>query len=166
MSMDERSVKRITKIVNRAITDEWFAIYQYWIGSVILAENYPDVISQFSEHLQDELKHATELAGWLRQFPRVEHLPYALSELPKNQYCGYIFPSGNVAVALVNDAIDGERCAIEFYETTLDIIDRQLPGEVSELRAILSRILDKEKEHLKDLQTLIKYNFEYKFFFT
>jgi len=151
--MAEDITKSLALAVRKAIADEWFAQYQYWIGAVIVDDENEDVVHEFVQHEQEEWDHATELAGWLRGIPRVERLPYSLSELPHKQHCGYIWPSGNTRQAVVNDAIKGEKCAINFYETTL----QRISGNTyygPDIGSLLEEILAKEKEHLRDLGKL------------
>jgi len=154
MARGNNEIKFVAKNVQKAITDEWYAHFYYWIGSVIAGDEAKHVIEQFREHSSDEYDHANELALWLRNFPREATLPYAISELPKNQYCGDIFPSGNTVSALLLNAIKGEKCAIDFYDAflvdiyTMDFYERNLIEE------ILERILEKEREHLVDLERL------------
>lgn len=145
--------KIIAGFVREGITDEWLAHFQYWIGSVIVEESREDVIQQFVEHSSDEYDHATDLASWLRNFPRDAHLPYAMSELT-HPYCGYVYPTGITAAALLHDNIQGEKCAVKFYTHFLaELSDRRYSG--TDLGGLLEEILAKEKEHLRDLEKLI-----------
>ena len=67
------------KYAERALADEWFAHYQYWLGSVIVSDEYENVILQFVEHSGDEYDHATELAAWLYYVPREGKIPYSMN---------------------------------------------------------------------------------------
>lgn len=155
MVADNRGTRIAARYVEQAISDEWFAHYQYWVGSVIMSPDYEDVITQFIEHSVDEYEHATWLAGWLRNVPRAGLIPYAPSELSRHQYCGYIYPTGNFPAPLIADNIRGEHCAITFYYKFLkDISDKEYYG--SDLGEMLERILEKEQEHKADLYELSK----------
>ena len=156
MTRGDEEIEFVTKHVREAITDEWFAHFQYWIGSVIVGDRCEHVVDQFKEHSVDEYDHAAELAMWLRNFPRKFALPYAMSELPKHQYCGYIYPSGNTVQTLVLDAIRGERCAIDFYDAFLVDIYTMDFYERNPVEKMLERILEKEREHRADLEHLLE----------
>ena len=151
--------KMLAKLARTAITDEWHAHFQYWIGSIIMSPQIDHIVFEFREHAENEFDHATKLGMWLRNVPRDAHLPYALSEL-KSPYCGYIFPAGNQPYSLVADAIKGEQCAIEFYTKFIEI-ESETEHIGSDLARILREILDDEKDHLIDLQKiqdLLKYH--------
>jgi len=143
--------------VERALADEWFAHYQYWFGTVTVSDKYENVILQLVEHSSDEYDHATELAAWLARVPREGRIPFALSEvgLRGKQHCGYVHSSGNTPIAIIQDAIKGESCAIRFYTKFINDISRA-DYFGSDLGDILEEILAKEKEHLSDLEKLRK----------
>jgi bacterioferritin len=143
-------------LAERAIADEWFAHFQYWLGSVLIDDRNEDVIFQFAEHSSDEYDHATELAVWLGKNSmddRIPHAPYQMGG--RKEYCGYIYPSGRTPESFIDDAMKGERCAIAFYTEFISRAHR-VEGYGMGLGIILETILDKEKEHLADLEKLRK----------
>ena len=148
----------LTTQILSAISDEWFAHYQYWIGSLIVDARYSDVISQFQEHSRDEFDHAIQLAHWVSATGNAAALPFATNELPRHQHCGYTYPSSRDPKDLIQESIDGERCAIEFYSNLLYGMRRARMSEGDRsnerLETILREILNKEKEHLADLKSL------------
>jgi len=154
--MDNSGTRLVAKYVEKALADELFAHYQYWLGSVIVADDFETVISQLVEHMGDEEDHATELAAWLSRVPREGKIPYSMSEIGSlgKQECGYIYPSGNTPGSLVADALKGEKCAIKFYTKFLDEIS-QVEYYGSGLARSLEIILAKEKEHARDLEKLL-----------
>jgi len=139
--------------VELAVHDEWFAVYQYWVGSVLIADEYENVILQFVEHSGDEHDHATELAMWLignvsqdGKFP----LPTTLLEVTGRYHCGGVKSLTSYPDSLITDNLGAERCAIEFYTGFLKkVSDRDLVK-------LLKRILVKEKEHECDLERLLQ----------
>lgn len=150
----EDDTKRIAVNVQAAISDEWYAHYYYWLGSVIMSPPLEFVMDEFKEHALNEYEHATKLAGWLRMVPRQARLPYTMSELIRNKsVCGSIFPSGNVPSALIADAIEGEKCAIVFY-SKLDELMETSEFYGSDLIDIVKEILRDEKKHIADLYQL------------
>ena len=153
--MDTAGPILVAKYAEKALSDELFAHYQYWLGSVIVPDEYENVISQFVEHASDEEDHATELAVWLSHVPRDGKIPYAMAEIGSRgkQECGYIYPSGNIPSSLIADALKGEKCAIKFYTRFLDDIS-QVEYYGGGLARSLETILAKEKEHAKDLEKL------------
>jgi len=153
--MDSAGTTLAARYAEMALADELFAHYQYWLGSVIVSDEYETVISQFVEHASDEEDHATELAVWLSYIPREGKIPYSMAEIGSRgkQECGYIYPSGNIPSSLIADALKGEKCAIKFYTRFLDDIS-QVEYYGGGLARSLETILAKEKEHAKDLEKL------------
>lgn len=147
----------VAKRLEMALADEWMAHYQYWIGSILVDDNYESVVAQFVEHSGQEYDHATEIGAWLlKNAPRDGKVPMSLDDLLRGpQHCGYKVPSDISPRALVDDSIQGEACAIRFYSELLkDIEGREYHG--SNLEDMLKWILSDEKTHMSDLQKLLR----------
>jgi bacterioferritin len=136
--------------LNRAVSDEWLAFYQYWIGAQVAAGPLePKVTEEFMQHAMDEYGHATTIAK--RIYALKGQLPLTPRQWWLNHYCGYVMPTNPMTVSLLAQNIKAEGCAIGFYEglsdqiVTLDPITRDL----------LQPILEKEKEHRRDLVEIL-----------
>ena len=144
----------ISDRIEKAISDEWMAHYQYWLGSVLLGDRYENVVLEFVEHSSDEYDHATDLAVWLRKHMALAgEVPLSLEVLLKSRHCGYVVPVMNDPHSLIQDAIKGERCAIQFYNSILGVIAGK---EYHTLDEMLEWILGEEKKHLSDLEKLLR----------
>jgi len=155
MNRSEVVVPKVVDLAQRALADEWFAHYQYWLGSVVVSDEWEDVIFQFVEHSSDEYDHATELAAWLTT-NLWGKVPGILPEVGNGKLygCGYIRPRTDDPRSLVEENLRGERCAIQFYTGFIEIALRT--GYSADLGTILERILAKEKEHAADLEKLLR----------
>ena len=148
--MEQR--QSIILLVKRAIGDEWLAITQYWADAILIDAENEDVIDEFVEHRDDETDHANELGFWLQDIPCSGGIPKSLDEILKNQTCGYVYPSGHGPNDLLQDTIRAEKCAVEFYSDFIRVVRKsEFKGD---LGPILDGILEKEKEHLRDLERL------------
>ena len=156
---DERDTREdvtgwLGKSVRQAIADEWFAQYQYWVGVVIIDAENEDVIQEFVQHEGDEWDHATDLAFWLQGIPNAVKIPRGMRDIVDGpRHCGYIQPVENTRSQLLRDGMQGERCAIGFYEMIVEkISDKYYYGP--DIGTLLEEILTNEKEHLRDLEKL------------
>ena len=142
-------VKKLTKLLNKALADEWLAYYQYWIGAkVAVGMMRPQVVAELTEHAADELRHADMLVERIMTLgaePIIE---------PKEWYdqtnCGYETPSDPNTKKLVEQNIDGERCAIKVYQQLLDFVQ----GKDSVTEEMVKEILADEIEHEEDLEAI------------
>ena len=144
----------VVEEIEKAISDEWMAHYQYFLGAVIIDPKYEDVMTEFVEHSSQEYDHATELASWLWKSAERGSVPLSLDLLVRTRHCGYTVPRVATPSGLLQDNINAETCAVEFYTGLL----RDLAGRGgyfgTEIIEILGWILDEEKKHLRDLQEL------------
>lgn len=55
-------VKEVVKLLNKALADEWLAVYQYWAGSKVAVGRMRGIIAkELEEHANEELEHANKL---------------------------------------------------------------------------------------------------------
>ena len=53
----------IIEQLNKRLSEEWLAAYQYWVGSyVVIGQLRPNVQDTLEEHGKEELEHASQLA--------------------------------------------------------------------------------------------------------
>ena len=139
----------LIKKLNKALADEWLAYYQYWIGAKVVTGIMREaVVVELIEHATDELRHAGMLVDRIMQLggdPLLE---------PKDWYdetnCGYEVPSDYQVKKILEQNIEGERCAIKVYSDLLDFVQ----GKDSVTEEIVREILHDEVEHEDDLEAL------------
>ena len=142
-------VEELIKLLNRAYADEWLAYYQYYIEEKVVKGIMKDAaIAELNQHAQDELRHADMVAQRILQLGGTPLLN------PKEWFvhtnCGYEEPKNFDVVAILEDAIKGEQCAIKTYS---DIIEVTQNKDIVTYD-IVSQILADEVEHEEDLVAL------------
>lgn len=141
--------QEVTALLNRAYADEWLAYYQYYIEEKVVKGIMKDAaIAELQQHATDELRHADMVAQRILQLGGTPLLN------PKEWFthtnCGYEEPKDFDVVAILEDAIKGEQCAIETYSQILDITRNKDIVTYD----IASQILADEVEHEEDLVAL------------
>jgi len=144
-------------LLNRAYADEWLAYYQYYIESKVIKGIMKDsIIAELNQHATDELRHADMIAGRILQLGGTPLLNP--KEWFKQTNCGYEEPKDFDVLAILEDSIKGEQCAIETYSKLVDITkDKDIVTY-----DIVSEILADEVEHEEDLQGLYEDITEFK----
>jgi len=143
--------QKIIDELNKALSDEWLAYYQYWAGSKVIKGMLKDVvIKELVEHANDELRHANMLAD------RIIQLNGTIVLSPKDWYkltnCGYDAPEDPEVVPILKQNIKGEQCAIETYVKLLELVrDKDIITE-----RIIEEILIDEVEHENDLENILE----------
>ncbi len=142
-------ISEVVRLLNRAYADEWLAYYQYFIESKVIKGLMKDaVLSELTLHAADELRHATMVADRILQLGGTPLL--SPQEWYNHTNCGYDAPEDFDVVAILNDAIKGEQCAISTYSSIAEIVkDKDIVTY-----DMVSQILADEVEHEEDLQAL------------
>lgn len=143
-------VKKLIKLLNKALADEWLAYYQYWIGAKIAEGPMRNaVVAELEEHATEELKHAVMLVERIIQLGGTPLLE------PKEWYkmtnCGYLPPKDPFVVNLLKQNIEGEQCAIEVYDKLVRMTEEK--DEITHKMVV--DILEDEVEHEEDLQAIL-----------
>ncbi len=144
-------VGKLVDLLNKALSDEWLAYYQYWIGAKIVVGTMRGiVVAELEEHAADELRHAGMLVD------RIQQLGGTLILKPEDWYkmtnCGYDAPEDPSVKPIVEQNIKGEQCAIEVYKKLVDLTRDKDPITYN----IVLEILTDEVEHEDDLQTILE----------
>lgn len=148
-SIVKMDVDKLIKLLNKALSDEWLAYYQYWIGAKVVKGPMKDaVITELTVHATEELSHAELLSARIIQLGGTPVLSPA--EWTKLSNCGYDTPSDPYVVEILNQNIKGEQCAIKVYSGLLDITREADPVTYN----IILTILSQEVEHEEDLSAL------------
>ncbi len=147
----DADVDDIITLLNKALADEWLAYYQYWIGSkVAKGPMRGALVAELIEHADDELRHADMLVERITQLGGTPLLaPEAWYEFTN---CGYEAPTHPHVMALLDQNIQGEQCAIEVYR---DLAEKTRESDSLTYEIVLE-ILGDEVEHEEDLQALVE----------
>jgi bacterioferritin len=143
------NVDELLILLNKALSDEWLAYYQYWIGAKVVKGPMKDaVIAELTLHATEELSHAELIATRIIQLGGTPVLSPA--EWFKMTNCGYEPPVDHYVEEVLNQNIKGEQCAIRVYSSLLDTTRETDPVTYNMVLTILSQ----EVEHEEDLSAL------------
>ena len=135
--------------LNAALSEEWLAFYQYWIGAQIVeGAMRSDVQREFEEHAMEEFKHAKLVADRIIQLEGTPVLdPAQWTQLAR---CKYTPPLNSDVINVLNQNIAAERCAIIRYEEIATLCNNVDYTTCD----IAKPIMAEEEEHEQDLQDL------------
>jgi bacterioferritin len=143
------NVDELISLLNKALSDEWLAYYQYWVGAKVVKGPMKDaVIAELTIHATEELSHAELLSARIIQLGGVPVL--SPEDWFKLTNCGYSKPDNNYVEEILNQNIKGEQCAIRIYNNMLDITREADPVTYN----IILTIITQEVEHEEDLSAL------------
>jgi bacterioferritin len=144
-------VDKVIGLLNKAFADEWLAYYQYWLGSRVVAGPMKEaVITELTEHAQDELRHAEMVANRIIQLGGEPLMTPRMWFDETN--CGYDAPSDTFVERILEQNIKGEQCAITVYNDIIQEVG--MKDHVTYNLAL--QILEDEVEHEEDLQSLLE----------
>ncbi len=137
--------------LNSALSEEWLAFYQYWIGALVVeGAMRSDVQREFEEHAMEEFKHARALADRIVQLEGTPVLdPAQWGVLAR---CKYSVPLNTDVTNLLKQNISAERCAVVRYEEIASFCNN-VDYTTCDLA---KRIMAEEEEHEQDLQDLLR----------
>ena len=139
----------VVKLLNRAYADEWLAYYQYFIEAKVVKGIMKDAaLAELTQHANDELRHANMVADRIIQLGGTPLLNP--QEWFSHTNCGYEEPKNFDVVAILEDSIKGEQCAISTYSELAELVKNKDIVTYD----IVSQILADEVEHEADLQDL------------
>lgn len=144
-------VKEVIAQLNMALSEEWLAFYQYWIGAWVAEGTMrAEVQAEFEQHAQEEYAHAKLLVDRIIELEGVPVLnPKQWFELAR---CKYLEPSDFDVVKLLQQNVAAERCAIKRYEGIATFTD----GKDFTTCDIAKHILSEEEDHEQDLQDYLR----------
>lgn len=140
-------VKSLIDQLNAALSEEWLAYYQYWVGALVVeGAMRADVQGEFEEHAEEERHHAQLIADRIIELEGVPVLdPKKWFKLAR---CKYDSPTAFDSVSLLNQNVSSERCAILRYQEIANFTN----GKDYTTCDIAKHILAEEEEHEQDLQ--------------
>jgi bacterioferritin len=143
-------VKKLIDMLNKALADEWLAVYQYWIGAkVVKGSMKGQVEAELNEHMEEEMKHANMLAERILQLGGTPLI--SPEEIMKKATCKYKAPKDENVGAILKQNIQGEQCAILTYKKILDEVKK---GDDPITFNMIRKILEDEVEHEHDLESI------------
>jgi bacterioferritin len=143
-------VKKLVDMLNAALSEEWLAYYQYWIGSRLMegpmrSEIEPELLL----HATQELNHAVLVVGRIIQLGATPVInPKEWFKLAR---CKYDEPADPYVEAILEQNLQGERCAIQRYKEIADFTN----GKDHTTHQMATTILNEELEHENDIEEWI-----------
>lgn len=143
-------VKKLIGMLNEALSEEWLAYYQYWIGSRIMeGPMRSEIEPELMLHATQELNHATLVATRIIQLGGMPVTnPADWFKLAK---CKYEDPTDPYVEVILNQNLVGERCAIQRYKELADFTN----GKDHATHQMATTILNEELEHEQDIEEFL-----------
>jgi len=144
------NVKKLIDMLNAALSEEWLAYYQYWIGARLMegpmrSEIEPELLL----HATQELNHAVLVVN------RIIQLGGDPVTNPKDWFklgrCKYDAPDDPYVEVIMEQNLKGERCAIQRYKEIADFTN----GKDNTTHKMANTILNEELEHENDIEDWI-----------
>ncbi|MEE4196085.1 MAG: ferritin-like domain-containing protein [Bacteroidales bacterium] len=140
-------VKKLIQMLNEALAEEWLAYYQYWIGSrVIEGPMRTNIEQELQVHADQELNHAVMLADRIDQLGGTPLL--SPTDWMEYSRCKYLAPEDPYVEKILEQNLDGERCAIKRYKEIADFTY----GKDHTTYQMAITILDEELEHEQEIE--------------
>jgi bacterioferritin len=140
-------VKKLIEMLNAALSEEWLAYYQYWIGARLMeGPMRSEVEPELLVHANEELNHAVLVANRIIQLKGTPVTnPVEWTKLAR---CQYEEPTDPYIEVILNQNLRGERCAIKRYEE----IANYTVGKDHATYQMAVSILEDELEHEHDIE--------------
>jgi bacterioferritin len=140
-------VEKLLEMLNAALSEEWLAYYQYWIGARLMeGPMRSEVEPELLLHADEELNHAVLVVDRIIQLGGTPVINP--SEWTKLSRCAYDEPSDPYIEAILEQNLKGERCAIKRYQEIADYT----AGKDHSTHQIAVQILNEELEHEDDIE--------------
>src|SRR6056297_1301225 len=137
----------LIQMLNEALSEEWLAYYQYWIGARVMeGPMRTDVEQELLVHADQELNHAVMVAERIDQLGGTPVLSPA--DWMKLSKCDYETPSDPYIEKILDQNLKGERCAINRYKNLADYTS----GKDHATYQMATTILNEEIEHEQEIE--------------
>ena len=145
------NVPELIKTLNAALSEEWLAYYQYWIGARVLkGPMHDDIEKELLVHANEELQHAEWLAERIIQLDGTPVL--SPEEWTRLATCKYEAPVDPNVEVILKQNLGAERCAIQRYEDLAKLThDKDFITF-----GIVTRILAEELDHEEDIESWLE----------
>lgn len=140
-------VGKLLEMLNAALSEEWLAYYQYWIGARLMeGPMRSEVEPELLLHANQELNHAVLVVNRIIQLGGTPVInPVDWTKLAR---CSYDEPSDPYIEAILEQNLKGERCAIQRYKEIADFTN----GKDHSTHQMAVTILNEELEHENDIE--------------
>lgn len=143
-------VNELLRMLNEALSEEWLAFYQYWVGARMMeGPMRGEIEAELLIHANQELNHAILVVD------RIIQLGGKPVTNPKDWFklsrCEYDEPNDPYVEAILEQNLKGERCAIQRYKEIADFTN----GKDHTTHQIATTILNEELEHEQDIEDFI-----------
>ena len=143
-------VQKLIGMLNGALSEEWLAYYQYWIGArLIEGPMRSEIEPELLLHANQELNHAVLVVGRIIQLGGTPVVHPA--DWFKFSHCEYDAPTDPYVEIVLNQNLIGERCAIKRYKEIADFTN----GKDHTTHQMATTILTEELEHEQDIEDWI-----------
>lgn len=144
------NVDELVSTLNAALSEEWLAYYQYWIGARVMeGPMRSEIEPELLVHANEELAHAVLVANRIIQLGGTPVLN------PKEWFakagCKYEAPADPYVEVILEQNLSGERCAIERYQKLAAYTE----GKDYSTYQMAVQILADELEHEEDIESWI-----------
>ncbi len=144
-------VNKLIQMLNEALAEEWLAYYQYWIGARMMeGPMRSEVEPELLLHATQELGHAELVVNRIIQLGGTPILnPEQWKDFAK---CSYSEPNDPYIEVILEQNLEGERCAIQRYEEIAEFTN----GKDHSTYQMATTILNDELEHEHDIEDWLK----------
>ncbi len=143
-------VDALIQMLNEALSEEWLAYYQYWIGARLMeGPMRSEIEPELLVHADEELGHAILVVNRILQLGGTPILNPA--EWTKHAKCSYEEPNDPYVEVILEQNLRGERCAIERYQQIAEFTN----GKDHSTYQMAIQILNDELEHEHDIEDFI-----------
>ena len=140
----------LIKMLNEALSEEWLAYYQYWIGARVMeGPMRSEIEPELLVHADQELNHAVLVVDRILQLGGTPVLNP--SQWMKLSGCDYDEPIDPYVETILQQNLKGERCAIQRYQNIAEFTY----GKDHATHQIAINILNEELEHEEDIESWI-----------
>jgi len=140
----------LIRMLNAALSEEWLAYYQYWIGARVMeGPMRSEIEPELLVHADQELGHAVMVVDRIIQLGGTPVLnPAQWLSLSR---CDYDEPNDPYVEVILNQNLKGERCAIQRYQEIAEFTH----GKDHSTHQMAINILNEELEHEEDIESWI-----------
>ena len=140
-------VRQLIDMLNAALSEEWLAYYQYWIGARLMeGPMRSEVEPELLLHATQELGHAVLVVDRIIQLGGTPVINP--NEWTKLARCTYDEPNYPYIEVILEQNLSGERCAIKRYKEIADFTN----GKDHTTHQMAVSILNEEIEHENDIE--------------
>ncbi len=139
--------EELIQMLNEALSEEWLAYYQYWIGARVMeGPMRVEVEEELLIHADEELAHATLVVDRIDQLGGTPVLTPA--DWMKLSGCDYETPEDPYIEVILEQNLNGERCAIQRYQDIASFTQ----GKDHSTYQMAVQIMNDELEHEQEIE--------------